>query len=329
MNSVLFVNENTAFLDSMKLSLHANQEDLYFFCDSGIKAIDYIQNNKITAAVISLGLTNMTVTELTDSILDLYSDCKLLFIYNEAQIEEAIALYNSFDNAVILDKKIASFFEIGNILDIFSTENTKEFLLQKRLQELREKEKSYKKTMSDMTLILNSRIEGYNSIEKIYNSTIFSLIESLPDDNCSAISSICRTVLSDYIQQILIDDIDYNDYLDSLNVQYNQPENGRHFQLDNDDIDIYNNNIIFSCSMICRLLCEFYDKYRIRIELRCVQSVCRLDCIVDTRLSEQNEEFSDYYLKICADIFRILSNKSEFASKDGISRFRIFFINNK
>lgn len=328
MINVVLITEDNNLIERLEPILKNNNSYNYHSFDNAKEAMEYIENDCPELGIISLDMTVVNGEELADYMIEYNLYAKFCFIFNENNIENACSLFNRYNKCKLLNDSLLSADEIKNIIENLYYEYTKEADLNKEIEIYRELEKSAKEKMTDMSDILNARIECYNSLNEVIVNSIKFLCSDLSVESLNLVINFLNYLFAQFIHDYLIEGPKLIDSIDSLVSSLNDKENKRHYNYVTEVSDVENlfsERISFASFMLSHMFADFLEKYRIKLELKENDLVYRLDFLVDIRLGNPNKEIFDGLSSVAKFVIKNLCDKLDYANKDGIIQYRMFF----
>ena len=329
MISLIVVHEDINFIGRIQSAVKAMDNiDISSF-DSSNEACDYIENNQVDVAVLSLSLPIMNGDEIADIIFSTNPSVKLCFIFDETTFELAIDNFNRYLGSKIYDKNKFIPDDFIKSLSILIENYEAEDKLRTKIDSYREKEKTYKNTMLEMSSLLNSRISCYSRVSKVYSKSIEELCTDIEEHTRIKIENFFNCVFGQFIQDVLVESVDFKKAIDELNESINNKDKQRHYQFiydcDTPSVNI-KENIIFSAHFLSHLFAEFLEKFRVKLELKEGPKVYRLDVLVDTRFGNISTGLLDLLSSAAKASLESICYKLEHISKDGIIQIRLYYL---
>ena len=331
MLKVIIVSENSNLIESFRVATSDISLASFYIYEDCEEAINFINNNRPDIGIFSLDLSIMNGDELAEIMINNNSEAKFCFIYNQNNIPLALSLFNQFNYTRLILDKIISYEELKKDIELIINEFNKENSLNKELERLKMREQISKDKMEEMSQVLNSRIECYNSLNKAYVNAVRYLIINVLDTKIDIITDFLGYIFAQYLHDYLIEMPVFEEVIGNLTDNLNQKDLQRHYQF-NSYINASNINeierICFSSFFLSHLFADFLTKYRMKIELKENDTVVRLDFLCDIRLGQLAEDLMIKLKEVVRSIANTLCDKIEFANKDGIIQYRMFFIKN-
>lgn len=328
MINVLIVNEDDNLIERFKVTLKDSIDVHYLLTNTSDDAVNLISNESVDIGIFSLSMPIMNGDELADVLIANNPESRFAFMYDESNLELAISMFNSFNNVRLIGSSNVSSDELSNIISDISVEYFREDSLSSELNRYREVEKSAKGKMDEMSQVLNSRIECYNSLNKLTVDNIKYLCSKFNNDEINSIIKFFNYSLAQYIQDYLMEEETIDDTKDVLVDFINDTAAQRHYQFISTVNECDNDNCIrisYASFFLSHLFADFLERFRIKVELLEGEHVYRLDFLADTRLGNENTAVFEDLKVIARKILKGICDKLEFASKDGIVQYRLFF----
>jgi len=329
MINAIVINQNQLLIDRIKPILSIDDNIAFRYYTNIEEAIDFISENHPEIGILSLDMDIMGGDEIADIIIDNNDKAKFVFIYEESNIEKAIELFNRFDYTRLIENKGLSPDDLlDNVRDLYELV-TREDNLNQKVNSYRDLEKASRDKMSDMSSVLNSRIECYNSLNRsTVNAIKFICGNDLIDYQEKVINYLNYT-FAQYIHDLLIESPDIVQSINTITEILNDTQRQRHFQFVS-DISVIDKEIeekvSFAAFVLSHMFSDFLEKYRIKIELKENDKIVRMDFLLDKRLGNIDDGLFDMLRGVARRLINSICDKVEFASNEGIIQYRMFFI---
>lgn len=325
----LFISENQNLLDRIKTGFSDYHDYEYLFATSGDEAVSIAKENEIAICCIYLNMDIMYGDELADIIIDENPEVRFIFIYDEGDTELAVNLFNVYDGSKIV---LMDNFSVESLIELFDEESAlynAENNLHSKAILYREREKSYKKSMSDMSSVLNQRVECYQSIVKMYAAGIEMFLPTFSKDEATFVKHFLEQEFSEYVDKFVVSSLDSDNFFNSLTEDINDKELQKHFQVFGKEViknDELGSLICYAIHFISHGFCDCMEKYRAKVEIKESELAVRVDFLVDNRLGNVRDEFLKEYVSILDDIVVTLCDKLEKGYKDNIYQYRFYYL---
>ena len=103
MINVLFVINDESKIGRFKEVFVNDASYRYSFFFDAARAVDYIKENPVDIALISVGMEIVNGAEMAEMVFDTFPKCLFVFSYKQDEIHEAISLFNTYDYSRIID----------------------------------------------------------------------------------------------------------------------------------------------------------------------------------------------------------------------------------
>ena len=290
----LFISEDKSLLDRIRAGFSDKKGYEYLFASSSEEAIEMSKCGDLAVCALTLSMSVMDGGELAEIVADENPDVKFIFIYEENNTEAAVNLFNEYEMSYIIPR------------DNF-----------------------YKDSMNEMSAVLNSRVECYSHIVKLYATCIDSMCIDLPKEYAFRISSFFSDELNEFVERFIISSFEPEEYFKFIEENVNDKEKQRHFQIIGADIvqkGELGELIGFVCHFISFGFTANMEKYRAKLEIKEGPTAVRVDFLIDTRLGNMDQMIFDEFCNVMNSLLVILCDKCERGVKDGIMQYRLFFL---
>lgn len=325
----LFISEDKFLLDRIRAGFSDKKGYEYLFASSSEEAVKISKCGDLAVCALTLSMSVMDGAELAEIVADDNPDVKFIFIYEENNTEAAVNLFNEFEMSYIIPRDN---FSVEMLSDMFDREvmfyNAEENL-RAQAKLYREKERRYKDSMNEMSAVLNSRVECYSHIIKLYATCIDSMCMDLPKEYAFRISSFFSDELNEFVERFIISSFEPEEYFRFIEENVNDKEKQRHFQITGADIvqkGELGELIGFVCHFVSFGFTANMEKYRAKLEIKEGPTAVRVDFLIDTRLGNVDQMIFDEFCNVMNSLLVILCDKCERGVKDGIMQYRLFFL---
>lgn len=335
MRTVLFAIEDSSLLNRIKVILH-DQSAQFFFAGTGDEAVALAEKNEIAVAMVSLSMPVMDGAELVEFFLDKNPRTQILMLFGEEDTERVVKLHNQHHLCRILCRDILALDEIPkNIEDALFCYN-KDSELKKIELSYREKEEKYKKTMFEMSALLNDRMESYQEVIRLFAIYGRFLIKnkrpSLSDSFINSVISYLEKLLQDFVQLYLLRESKRQDFFDAVVKKYHNPEIRKYFKIidevpEKEDLsgDVFQ-NMSFLMSMLTSYFHQFYSEYRGKIVVSKTPQYYLLNVLYDVKQLDELKLAGEILFTLNEKIVSSYAAKAAHGSKDSIIQFKLYFL---
>ncbi len=325
----MFISEDNLLLDRIRTGFSDKTGYEYLFAQTSEEALEMSKRSDIAVCAMTLSMSVMNGDEIAQVVADDNPNVRFIFIYEETNTELAVNMFNFFDRSFIIPRDN---FSVETLKEMFDKEvefyNAEENL-QREAKAYREKERLYKDSMNEMSAVLNSRVECYSHIIKLYATCIDSMCIDLPKEYARRISSFFADELNEFVERFIISSFNPEEYFGFIEQNVNNTEQQRHFQLLGADClkaSELGELIGFVCHFISFGFTTNMERYRAKLEIKEGPNAIRVDFLIDTRLGNVDVDIFDEFCSVMNELLVILCDKVEKGVKDGIMQYRLFFI---
>lgn len=323
MNKILIVNQSNTLFNNISI-LGKNNPDLSFeHVASAVEATEFIDNNTVAVVILSVSLAVINGDELADYINSLQPDVRFIFIYDEANVETALNLFNRYDDSVIYNIKGINIEKLyDSVLNQLSAYIAEIDLEQRNISSI-EREKLYMKSMNEMSSLLNSRIECYKVVLEIYLKSLKTFFSTWKQQNIlNDIIEKSQEFLSKYIEYMLVEPPNFDRIVEDINSSYGRIEvetNARpksQYTCSRLYMIMYMYNYVFTC---------LFDNFEFNFELRKSDTIYRIDVSL-----EQSSEYCDDSIKdiinMYLNVFTKLCDRFDRVTADNIVHHHYYIV---
>ena len=325
----LFVSEDKFLLDRIRAGFSDKKGYEYLYASTSEEAVEHAKSGDLAVCALTLSMSVMSGEEIVQVVSEENPDCRFIFIYEEENTETAVHLFNEYEMSRIIPRDS---FSVELLSDMFDKEvefyNAEENLRQEAKAH-REKERIYKSSMNEMSSVLNSRVECYSHIIKLYATCIESMCIDLPKEYAFRISSFFSDELNEFVERFIVSPFDPDEYFRFIEANVNNTEQQRHVQLVGADClkaSELGELIGFVCHFVSFGFTTNMERYRAKLEIKEGPNALRVDFLIDTRLGNYDKDIFDEFCNIMNELLVILCDKVERGVKDGIMQYRMYFI---
>ena len=325
----LFISEDNFLLDRIRTGFADKKGYEYLFAQTSEEAVELSKCGDIAVCAMTLSMSIMDGNELAQIVADDNPDVRFIFIYEEVNTETAVNLFNDYEMSRIIPRDS---FSVEILSEMFDKEvefyNAEENLrIQARAH--RDKERLYKDSMNEMSSVLNSRVDCYSHIIKLYATCIDSMCMDMPKEYAYRISSFFSGELNEFVERFVISSFEPEEYFRFIEENVNDTEKQKHFQLTGAEIvpkNEFGELIGFVCHFVSFGFTTNMERYRAKLEIKEGPGAVRVDFLIDTRLGNYDQVIFDEFCGVMNELLVILCDKCERGQKDGILQYRLFFL---
>ena len=325
----LFISEDTSLLERIQTGFSDKAGFEYIFASTSEEAIEMSKCGDLAVCAMTLSMSVMSGQEVAQIVADENPDVRFIFIYEEDNTETAVNLFNDYEMSRIIPREG---FSVEILSDMFDKEvefyNAEENL---RIQAkaYREKERMYKNSMNEISSVLNSRVDCYSHIIKLYATCIDSMCMDLPKEYAFRISSFFSDELNEFMERFVISTYVPEEYFASIEKNVNDTEKQRHFQILGADClkaSELGELVGFVCHFVSFGFTTNMERYRAKLEIKEGPNAIRVDFLIDTRLGNYDQAIFDEFCGVMNELLVILCDKVEKGVRDGIMQYRMYFV---
>ena len=325
----LFISEDTFLLERIKTAFADKSGYEYLYASTSEEAIEMSKCGDLAVCAMTLSMSIMDGNEIAEIVADENPDCRFIFIYEEANTEMAVNLFNTYEMSRVIPREN---FSVETLWDMFLKEiefYDAEEKLRREASALRNKERQFKSSMEEMSSVLNSRVECYSHIIKLYATCIDSMCIDLPKEYAKRISSFFADELNEFVERFIVSSFDPIEYFKFIRDSVNDTEKQKHFQINGAEC-LHKSELGELIGFVCHFVSFGFtinlERYRAKLEIREGENVLRVDFLIDLRLGNVDKDIFDEFCKVMNQLLVILCDKVERGEKDGIMQYRMFFI---
>ncbi len=325
----LFVSEDRFLLERIQTGFAEKTGYEYLFAATSEEALELSKCGDLAVCTVSLSMSIMNGEEIAQIVADDNPEVRFIFIYDEADTETAVHLFNDYEMSRIMPRDGFSVELLSEFFDKEVEFYNAEEKLREQAKAYREKERLYKDSMEEMSSVLNSRVECYSHIIKLYATCIDSMCIDLPKEYAFRISSFFSDELNEFVERFVISSFDPKEYFRFIEENVNNTEQQRHFQIVGADCiekSELGELIGFVCHFVSFGFTINMERYRAKLEIKEGPNVIRVDFLIDMRLGNVDEAIFDEFCGVMNELLVILCDKCERGVKDGIMQYRMYFL---
>lgn len=329
MLKALFISEDKFLLERIRTGFSDKKGYEYLFASSGEEALEISAREEIAVCAMTLSMSIMNGEEIAQVVSDDNPDVRFIFIYEEANTETAVGMFNDYEMSRIIPRDSFSVETLSEMFDIQIKLYKAEDKLKNEARALREKERLYKNSMDEMSSVLNARVDCYSHIIRLYATCIDSMCIDLPKEYAQRISSFFSDELNEFVERFIISSFEPAEYFRFIEENVNNTEQQKHFQLLGADCikkSELGELIGFVCHFISFGFTTNMQRYRAKLEIKEGPGAIRVDFLIDTRLGNVDKVIFDEFCGVMNELLVLLCDKCERGVKDGIMQYRLFFL---
>lgn len=335
MRTVLFAIEDSSLLNRIKVMLH-DETAQFFFAETGDEAVAFVEKNEIAAAMVSLSMPVIDGAELAAFLLDKNPRTQILMLFDAADTKRIVKLHNEYHLCRLLCRNSLAMDEIPKTIEeaLFCYNKASE--LKKIELSYREKEEKYKKTMFEMSALLNDRMESYQEVIRLFAVYGKFLMKnkspSLSDSFISSVTSYMERLLQDFVQFFLLREPKRQEVIETVVRKYHNPEIGKYFKII-DEVpqtealeESAFQNMAFLISMLTSYFHQFYSEYRGKIVVSETPKHYMINVLYDVRPLDELKLAGEFLSALNEKIISSYVSKAAYGSKDSIIQFKLYFL---
>ena len=325
----LFISEDNFLLDRIRTGFADKKGYEYLFAQTSEEAVELSKCGDIAVCAMTLSMSIMDGNELAQIVADDNPDVRFIFIYEEVNTETAVNLFNDYEMSRIIPRDSFSVEILSEMFDKEVEFYNAEENLRIQAKAHRDKERLYKDSMNEMSSVLNSRVDCYSHIIKLYATCIDSMCMDMPKEYAYRISSFFSGELNEFVERFVISSFEPEEYFRFIEENVNDTEKQKHFQLTGAEIvpkNEFGELIGFVCHFVSFGFTTNMERYRAKLEIKEGPGAVRVDFLIDTRLGNYDQVIFDEFCGVMNELLVILCDKCERGQKDGILQYRLFFL---
>ena len=323
MRSVLTVIDDEALLNRIKLILCDNTVQ-YYYAENGNDVSEIAGRQEIAVAIIDYGYPIISGEELCEMILAFNPETQIILYFNESDTKDVLRIYNQYHINKLLCNSHLVLEDLPALIDsCFHFYNRDDEIMQmdSELSRLNDK---YLQPMNEMSSILNERLYSYDSVNRVFRSSI-SFALNASEKALNSIDSFVDRIINDYIQIFMIKEPDAAVYLDRINDSFNNPEARKYFKFVADDVtvpDELKSNLLFILDVLTIGFDTFYPYYRGKLSITNVDNGIEVNSIYDVRRDPDFADIYDYMNKALEKVLSGFATNMKFGKKDSLIQFK-------
>ena len=325
----LFISEDNFLLERIKTGFAYKKGYEFLFAQTSDEAVEMSKSGDIAVCAMTLSMSIMDGNELAQIVADDNPDVRFIFIYEEQNTETAVNLFNDYEMSRIIPRESFSVEILSEMFDKEVEFYNAEENLRVQAKALRDKERLYKDSMNEMSSVLNSRVDCYSHIIKLYATCIDSMCMDLPKEYAYRISSFFSGELNEFVERFVISTFEPEEYFRFIEDNVNDTEKQKHFQITGAEVvpkNEFGELIGFVCHFVSFGFTTNMERYRAKLEIKEGPGAVRVDFLIDTRLGNYDQVIFDEFCGVMNELLVLLCDKCERGQKDGILQYRLFFL---
>lgn len=335
MRTALVLTEDAKYIDGIMAfsqSCHMN----FCFAETVDEAIGIIGINDIAVAIIDYTPETYSITDFIQLLYTSRSHIQIIMLYSEKDSLNVLNIHNSCHLCRVLCKEKAEPGDlklmINHALELFEK---KDVVFQKE-NENRKREDNIKKTIRDMTEILNDRAFCYRNIEKLLLLSVQLLGQKqnlIPLEACEkCYFDYISHILSQYTQLYLLKDLNQEKYFDFFEKRYSDESGNEHFSLNISFEHSIENEIFCNIAFLSDTLASFYsmlyDEYKGKIEVTEDQDNYILNILYEAVNDEEKEIITLILNNLIKRVIVTYSDKAIHGQNERITQYKMYFKKN-
>lgn len=331
MRTALFIHNDESLMNRIKITVH-DDNATYFFASSIDEAIGIMEGNEIAVVFMPFNFDVLDGREMIELVLGYNPRVQIIVLFEDSDLLSVVKAHNEYHLCQIVCNDFFKIEDLQSLLNTGFNVYNKEDDIKSFELDYRKKEDKYKKTLLNMSSLLNERNESYLLIRKSFTSSLNSVFEDISDEVKDTVLSYVDKIIDEYIQLYLINHVDYSGYLGRIDNDCNDNEKYQFLKIDMDSIYKLQESdsklfvkIVFVIYCISHYFNSFYIKYRGKIELMNMDSYYSLNIVYEAIPMNEYTDIYDKLVGLMEDILNAFSNKTVYGSKDKILQFRLMY----
>lgn len=334
MKSALILLEDENLLNRVKVTLH-NDEATLHYVDTADDAVTLMNETEIAVAIIPYHFDVLNGNELIGMLLDNNPKLQIILFFNEDDLDDVVKSHNTYHICKLICTDNLKLEELNHKLDEAFYAYNREDEIKKIEIEYRQKEDVYKKTLMASSSLLNGRMAGYDSVEKLFGICLQYMLEiaSVATEESTIISAYFDSILDEYISLMLKREPEIDKYFELILNSCHKPDENKYFMISFPKYSGIDHEILLNITFIVKIMTmfclNFYKKYRGKATLKDNKDIYVLD-IVFEGLNVINDPdlylFMESFLKKMSAIY---ADKVSFGKKERTIQYRLQFLRHK
>jgi len=335
MRTALILMEDANFLNRIKLILR-DETVKYHYAGTVDEAVEIMDNAEIAVAMIKYESTVLSGVELIEMIYAKNPNTQIILMFNEEHTTEALMAHNSYRMSKMICQEIFSINDLPLLIEeSLAIYNKSEEIRQIEI-EIRKKEDKYKKTMREMSELLNDRALSYKNIEEQLRLFIklFRACEgeNLNENEQGVLDEYISFVISDYTKINLLRDPVCESFFSDLESSYSDTDNKRYYKVNVKCDPVIDNDIFCKMAFIAEVIAYYfttlYESYRGKVDITEEASYYVLNVIYEANVKHDFKNLASKLVKVNKMIAAAYSDKASYGQNEHIIQYKIYFKKN-
>ena len=258
---------------------------------------------------------------------------QILLLFREADTERTIQLHNKYHLCSVLCRDFLALDELPKHIEDALFAYNKNDELKKIEIAYREKEEKYKKTMFEMSALLNDRMESYQEIIKLFviyeNYVLRERGNTLSESTRDSMISYQEQILQNFVQLYLLREPDQQSFFENIEEKYNRPGIKKYFKIINEVSGAFAkdtfHHISFLISALTFYFNQFYSEYRGKIVITQNEQFYLVNLVYDVKKLEELNHAGELLLALNEKLVSAYTAKAAYGSKDSVMQFKLYF----
>lgn len=333
MRSALFIHDDESLLNRIKITIHDDNAQ-YFFAQSIDDAIEIMDRNEIAVVFMPYNFDVLDGNEMIEIILDHNPKVQIITLFKDSDLQNIVKSHNNYHLCQIICEDFFKIEDLQSLIELgFKAYNKEEDVKAFEL-DYRKKEDKYKKTIVNMSSLLNDRTKSFDLIKDTLKATITLACDDFAEGDLSKINAYFDRIYDTYINLYLVKNSSIEDNLKSI-YDYNNPEQNHYLKVDFDNFEIIKaedietqNNVSFILFCITSFINDFYSKYKGKIELSDQGKYYSLNVVYDAIPNKDTNLPVDKIQTVLEHILSVFSDRVAYAIKDRIVQYKLMIKKN-
>ncbi len=328
MRSALFITNDEGLMNRIQIMVH-DEAAQFFYAYNVDDAVSIMEEHEIAAVFMPYGLDVLSGDEMLEIILDHNSKAQIILLFDDEDLLKVIHAHNTYHICRLISSSNMKLELLPEKINAAFDRYNKDDEIREFEKDYRIKEDKYKEALSDITALLNDRMNSYNAIRTFFLSLLnLDIAKKKNEAENEAINRYLSRIMQEYVALFLLQDVDKDTYLQNVISDCHDPEQHRFLQLSckTDQLDCeQQTKCLFVIRTLSLFFTVFYERYRGKIETEEAENGLVLNVVFECILNSAFSGVIGEVLAMNEAFIRYFADKTAFGAKDRILQYKLIY----
>ncbi len=329
MRSALFISNDESLMNRIRIMVH-DEAAQFYYANSIDDAVAVMEEKEIAVVFMPYGLDVLSGDEMLEIILDHNAKAQIILLFDDEDLLKVIRAHNTYHICKLISSSNVKLELLPEKLNAAFERYNKDDEIKEFEKDYRIKEDKYKNALTDISSLLNDRMNSYEKIRNfflalsgMYLQTEFAKAES------EAFRNYLDILMQEYISLFLVKETGTNEYLDEIIKHAHEAEKHRFLMISCEHLDTLGEQDRLQCLYVIRSISRFfgifYDRYRGKIETQEADTGIILNIVYEGIIYPAYAEVIDKILPFNDALTRQFSSRAVSGTKDKILQYKLIY----